>query len=81
MLTLGVIGVAMAPLGVLSEDGAELETTAPVADRHTPGLVEQYAELIARLEEGTANADFLTFPGFWSVPSQSLSLSGIQALY
>ena len=61
----------MAPLGAISENGAELEATSPVADRHIPGLVEQHAELIARLEEGAANAEFVTFPGFWSVPSQS----------
>ena len=70
LLTLGAIGVAMAPLGTLSERGAELEAEAPLADRHTAGLVEQHAELISRLEEGAPNAEFVTFPGFWSDPSQ-----------
>ena len=60
----------MAPLGALSELGAELEAEAPLADRHTAGLVEQHAELISRLEEGAPNAEFVTFPGFWSDPSQ-----------
>ncbi|KAI1783706.1 GMC oxidoreductase [Ganoderma leucocontextum] len=69
LLTIGAVGMAMAPLGALSEYGAELEATSPVADRHIAGLVEQHAELIGRLEEGAANAEFVTFPGFWSMPN------------
>ena len=68
LLTLGIVGLAMAPLSAISDRAAEIEANPP-ASGELPGLAEQYIEQAARLREGAANAEFVTIPGFYSFPS------------
>ncbi|TBU46723.1 GMC oxidoreductase [Dichomitus squalens] len=68
LLTLGIVGIGMAPLKALSDRYAEIEGNAPTGGDF-PGLAEQRVEQIARLKEGAANAEFVTIPGFYSFPN------------
>ncbi|KAM5536368.1 hypothetical protein V8D89_009966 [Ganoderma adspersum] len=68
LLTLGIVGISMAPLKFVSDNAAEIERTAPTGG-DAPGLAEQRTEQIARFKEGAANAEFVTIPGFYSFPN------------
>ncbi|KAM5536363.1 hypothetical protein V8D89_009961 [Ganoderma adspersum] len=71
LLTLGVVGVAMAPLKAISDRAAEIEGAAPTDNGgDVPGLAEQRAEQVARFEEGAANGEFVTIPAFYSFPTR-----------
>ncbi len=70
LLTLGVVGIAMAPLKSISDHATAIEGTAPTGG-DAPGLAEQRAEQVARFKEGAANAEFVTIPAFYSFPSAS----------
>ncbi|KAI1787645.1 GMC oxidoreductase [Ganoderma leucocontextum] len=69
LLTLGIVGISMAPLKSISNSAAEIERGAPTGGGDVPGLAEQRAEQIARFKEGAANVEFVTIPGFYSFPN------------
>ena len=73
LLTIGITGLAMSSLSTVSERAAAIEGAAPTTGK-LPGMAEQYKEQIARLKEGSANAEFVTIPGFYSFPSMCLGL-------
>lgn len=68
LLTIGIVGISMAPLKALTERATEIEANPPKGG-DLPGLAEQRVEQAARLREGAANAEFVTIPGFYSFPS------------
>ncbi|KAI0757746.1 GMC oxidoreductase [Daedaleopsis nitida] len=68
LLTIGIVGISMAPLKTVSDRAAELESKLP-SGGSLPGLAEQYAEQAKRLAEGAANVEFVTIPGFYSFPN------------
>lgn len=72
LLTIGIVGISMAPLKTVSDRAAELESKLPTGES-LPGLAEQYVEQAKRLAESAPNAEFVTIPGFYSFPSTSLS--------
>ncbi|KAM5542319.1 hypothetical protein V8D89_004192 [Ganoderma adspersum] len=68
LLTLRVVGIAMAPLKSISNHAAEIKGTAPTDDEgDVPGLAEQRAKQVAHFEEGAANGEFI--PAFYSFPN------------
>ncbi|RPD55966.1 FAD/NAD(P)-binding domain-containing protein [Lentinus tigrinus ALCF2SS1-6] len=70
LFTLGIVGVMMAPLSAITDRAAEIEVNIPEPD-DVPGNAELYAEQVALMQEGAANAEFLSIPGFYSFPSAS----------
>ncbi|KAI0321917.1 GMC oxidoreductase [Amylostereum chailletii] len=68
LLTLGIVGIAMAPLKSFSDRAAEIEADPP-SGGNLPGLSEQRAEQVKRLREGAANAEFVTIPSFYGFPN------------
>ena len=59
----------MCPLKSVSDRAHEIEANAPTGGT-TPGVAEQHMKQIARLREGSANAEYITYPGFMSFPSK-----------
>ncbi|RPD56267.1 GMC oxidoreductase [Lentinus tigrinus ALCF2SS1-7] len=68
LLTIGIVGISMAPLKMISDRAEEIEANPPTGG-DAPGIAEQRKEQIARLREGAANAEFVTIPGFYSFPN------------